>query len=266
MQLAHAGRKASCRRPWDGAGPLAKDEDPWETVSASAIPFHPNWHRPRALEDGEVEGVIEKFAEAARRAKRVGFDFIEIHEAHGYLINQFYSPISNQRTDRWGGSREHRLRFPREVARAIAKAVPGMMFGARISVTEWVDDGLTVEDGIELASALKHAGAAYICCSSGGNAHDQKIPSGPGYQVHLSEAVRKAVGIPTRAVGLITDPRQAEAIVAEGKADMAALGRALLADPRWPWRAAATLGEPIRSAPQYARAFTTMEHWVKDHA
>lgn len=262
IQLAHAGRKASCRLPWQGGGPLQKDEDPWETVSASALPFHPDWHVPRALDGREVEAVIGKFAEAAGRASRAGFDFIEIHAAHGYLINQFASPLSNRRTDRWGGSPENRLRFAREVTRAVAAAAPGLMVGARISVTEWADGGMTVADGIALAAALKEEGAAYICCSSGGNAHQQKLPSGPGYQVHLSEEVRKAVGIPTRAVGLITQPRQAEAVIAEDRADFVALGRALLADPRWPWRAAATLGEPIRSAPQYARAFGTMEHWV----
>ena len=262
-QLAHAGRKASCRRPWEGGGPLGAGQDPWQTVSASAIAYDAGWHVPHALDEDEIGQVIQHFADAARRADRAGFDFIELHAAHGYLIYQFLSPLSNQRTDRWGGSLENRMRFAVEIAKAVKRAAPGLMLGARLSVKDWVDGGFEVEDAIEVARALKAEGVAYICCSSGGNSPLQKLPSGPGYQVHLAEAVRRGADIPTRAVGLIVDPKHAEAIVAEGHADMVALARAFLADPRWGWRAAAALGEKIEAAPQLARAVSTMENWMK---
>jgi 2,4-dienoyl-CoA reductase-like NADH-dependent reductase (Old Yellow Enzyme family) len=262
-QLAHAGRKASNRKPWGGGGPLQPNEDPWQTVSASAIAYDTGWNVPRALNEEEIRQVIERFAEAARRAERAGFDFIELHAAHGYLIFQFLSPLSNQRTDRWGGSLENRMRLVVEIAKAVKKAVPKLMLGTRLSVKDWVDGGFDVEDAIEVAKALKAEGVAYLCCSSGGNSPLQKLPTGPGYQVHLAEAVRKGAGIPTRAVGLIDDPKQAEAVIAEGRADMVALARAFLADPRWGWRAAATFKEKIHPAPQLARSVTTMEHWMK---
>ena len=262
-QLAHAGRKASCQRPWEGGGPLGADQDPWQIVSASAIAYDKGWQVPHALGEDEIAQVIQHFADAAQRAERAGFDFIELHAAHGYLIYQFLSPLSNRRTDRWGGSLENRMRFAVEVARAVKQAAPGLMLGARLSVKEWVDGGFEVDDAIEVAKALKAEGVAYICCSSGGNSPLQKLPTGPGYQVHLAEAVRRGADIPTRAAGLIVDPRHAEAIVAEGQADMVALARAFLADPRWGWRAAATLGEKIHPAPQLARSVTTMEHWMK---
>jgi len=261
-QLAHAGRKASCQRPWEGGGPLKADQDPWQTVSASAIAYDEGWHTPRALDEDEILRLVGRFAEAARRAARAGFDFIELHAAHGYLIFQFLSPLSNRRTDRWGGSLENRMRFAVEVARAVKKAAPGLMLGARLSVKDWVDGGFDIDDAVETAKALKAEGVAYICASSGGNSPHQKLPSGPAYQVHLAEAVRKGAGIATRAVGLITEPALAEAIVAEGRADMVALGRPFLADPRWGWRAAAALGETIHAAPQLARAVGTMEHWM----
>ncbi len=262
VQLAHAGRKASCQRPWEGGGPLTPGQDPWQTVSASALPFADGWHTPHALTEDEIHAIIGHFVAAAHRAERAGFDFIELHSAHGYLLHQFISPLSNRRSDRWGGSFENRVRLSVEIARAVRQAVPRLMLGARISVTDWVDGGLSVEEGIEVARALADAGAAYICCSSGGNSPHQKIPTGPGYQVHLAEAVRKAVGIPVRAVGMITDPAQAEEIVAGGRADMVALARAILADPRWPWRAAAALGRELKTAPQLARADHLHRRWV----
>lgn len=262
VQLAHAGRKASCRRPWEGGGPLHADEDPWPIVSASAIPYAEGWQTPHALDEAEIEDIIARFVEAAQRAARVGFDFIELHGAHGYLLHQFVSPLSNHRADRWGGSPENRMRLPLEIARRIGQAVPGVMLGARISVTDWVEGGLSVEDGVAFAAALKTAGAAYICCSSGGNSPLQKVPTGPAYQAHLAEAVRNGAEIATRAVGMIDDPRQANAIVAEGRADMVALARALLADPRWPWRAAAALGHEFHPAPQLARAAHLPKQWV----
>jgi 2,4-dienoyl-CoA reductase-like NADH-dependent reductase (Old Yellow Enzyme family) len=263
VQLAHAGRKASCQRPWEGGGPLRSDQDAWETVSASAVPYDEGWHTPRALEEDEIRRLIDRFAESARRAARAGFDFIELHAAHGYLIFQFLSPLSNRRTDDWGGSLENRMRFALEIARAVRKAAPGLMLGARLSVKEWVDGGFEVDEAIEVAKVLKEAGVAYICASSGGNSPHQKLPSGPGYQVHLAQAIREGADIPTRAVGLITDPAQAEEIVAGGQADMVALARAFLADPRWGWRAAAQFGEAIHAAPQLQRSVTTMEHWMK---
>ncbi|HEY4193613.1 MAG TPA: NADH:flavin oxidoreductase/NADH oxidase [Mesorhizobium sp.] len=263
-QLGHAGRKASWQRPWEGGEPLKSGQDPWPVVSASAIPYNEEAQVPHALTDDEILETIELFAQAARRADRAGFDFIELHAAHGYLIFQFLSPLSNKRTDRWGGSIENRSRFAVEVAKAVKKAAPNLMLGARLSVKDWVDGGFDVEDAIEAAKALKAEGIAYICCSSGGNSPLQKMPSSPGYQIHLAEAVRKGADIPTRAVGLIDDPRQAEAVVAEGRADMVALGRGFLADPRWGWRAAAALGDTIHPAPQLARSVTTMQHWMKE--
>ncbi|MBL8578224.1 MAG: NADH:flavin oxidoreductase/NADH oxidase [Mesorhizobium sp.] len=263
VQLAHAGRKASCQRPWEGGGPLKPNQDPWQTVSASAIPFDDSWHTPHALTEAEIDALIGHFVSAAHRAARAGFDFVELHSAHGYLLHQFISPLSNKRTDKWGGSFENRVRLAVEIAKAIRGEVPSLMLGARISVTDWVDGGLPVEEGVKVAKALEDAGASYICCSSGGNSPLQKIPTGPGYQVHLAEAVGKAVGIPVRAVGIITDPAQAEAIVTEGKADMVALARAILADPRWPWRAAAALGREIKTAPQFLRSTDLHKRWVK---
>ena len=262
VQLAHAGRKASCQRPWEGGGPLQPHQDPWQTVSASDIPFADGWHTPRALAEDEIHALIGHFVKSAQRAERAGFDFIEIHSAHGYLLHQFISPLSNRRTDRWGGSLDNRVRLAVEILRAVTGAVPGMMVGARISVTDWVDGGLTVDEGVKVAHALEQAGAAYICCSSGGNSPLQQIPTGPGYQVHLAEAVKRAVKVPVRAVGMIDDARQAEEIIAGGRADMVALARAILSDPRWPWRAAATLGEEVRSAPQLARSTSLMKKWV----
>jgi len=262
VQLAHAGRKASCRRPWDGGGPLAAGEDPWPVVSASAVPYDDGWQVPEALDEAGIEAIVGSFAAAARRAERAGFDFVELHAAHGYLLQQFLSPLSNRRTDRWGGALENRMRLTVEVARRVREAVPALMLGARMSVTDWVEGGFTVEDAIDTAAALKAAGAAYICCSSGGNSPLQKVPLGPGYQVHLAAAVREGAGIVTRAVGMIDEPRQANAIVAGGRADMVALGRALLADPRWPWRAAAALGHEIGTAPQLLRSAHLPKKWA----
>ncbi|MET3659990.1 NADH:flavin oxidoreductase/NADH oxidase [Aquamicrobium ahrensii] len=262
VQIAHAGRKASCRRPWEGGGPLQQGEDPWPIISASAIAYDDGWQTPHALTDDEIHEVVDHFAKAANRAERAGFDFIELHGAHGYLIFQFLSPLSNRREDHWGGSLENRMRFALEVTRAVRKAAPTLMLGMRLSVKEWVDGGFDLDEAVKVANALEAEGVSYICCSSGGNSPLQKIPSGPLYQVHLAEAVRKGAGIPVRAVGLITEPKQAEDVIAEGRADMVALGRAFLADPRWGWRAAASLGAEIPAAPQLQRSVTTMRHWV----
>ena len=262
VQLAHAGRKASCRRPWEGGGPLQPGEDGWATVSASAIPYDEGWHTPAALDEAGIADIVAAFAAAARRADRAGLDFIEIHSAHGYLLSQFLSPRSNHRTDAYGGSLENRLRFPLMVARAVLDAVPGLAVGVRLSVTDWAEGGLTVEEGVAVARAYREAGLAYVCASSGGNVPWQKLPTGPGYQVHLAEAVRAGTGIATRAVGLIDDPLQADEIVRSGRADLVALGRAFLADPRWVWRAAAILGADITPPPQYARAAHLPGKWA----
>ncbi|WP_378949807.1 NADH:flavin oxidoreductase/NADH oxidase [Mesorhizobium sp. ANAO-SY3R2] len=261
-QLAHAGRKGSNRRPWEGSGPLGADEDAWPVVSASAFAYADGWQVPQALSEQGIEETIGHFVQAAKRAERAGFDFIELHSAHGYLLHQFLSPLSNQRTDKWGGSLENRMRFPIEVARQVARAVPKLMLGARMSLTDWVDGGFTLEEAIEVAKAYRDVGVSYICCSSGGNSPLQSLRTGPGYQVHLAEAVKKATGIPVRAVGMIDQPEQADAIIREGRADMVALGRALLADPRWPWRAAAKLGHEFHPAPQLARSAALMKQWA----
>ncbi len=255
IQLAHAGRKASTQRPWEGGGPLGKHEDPWETVAPYAIAHAPGWHTPRALEEAEIVAMVEKFAEAGRRAARAGFDFVELHFAHGYLGHEFLSPIANRRTDRWGGSLENRMRFPLAIAEAVRAALPAnILVGARLSVSDWSENGFNPDEAVIVARALKDAGVAYVCCSSGGVDHAARAPEAPSYLVPFAEKLRREAGIPTRAVGLIDDPLVAESIVAEGKADLVALGRAMLADPRWPWRAAVTLGATFHPIHQYARA------------
>lgn len=266
IQLAHAGRKASCQRPWEGGGPLKDGQDPWQTVSASAIPYDDGWHTPHALSESEIAEIVQHFADAAARSARAGFDFIEIHGAHGYLLFQFLSPLSNQRTDRYGGSLENRMRLIVEVTRAVKAAAPDLMIGARLSVTEWVEGGFAEDDAVEVAKALKAEGVSYICCSSGGNSPLQKVPTGPGYQVHLARIIREQAGIPVRAVGMIDEPQQAEAILENGDADMVALARPFLADPRWPWRAAAALGGKIEPAPQLARGAHLIRKWTEEAA
>ena len=264
VQLAHAGRKASCQRPWEGGGPLMAGQDPWETVSASAIPFDKGYHTPRALNEGEILELIEKFAISAQRAERAGFDFIELHGAHGYLLHQFLSPLSNERGDRWGGSLENRMRFLVEVARAVRKAVPSLMLGARLSVKDWVDGGFDEDECVTVVNTLRSEGVSYICCSSGGISPLQQIPAGPGYQVHLAEFIRKNTGIAVRAVGMIDSPTQAEEIISSGRADMVAVARAVLADSHWPLRTAAALGVDFRLANQYDRAAHLLKKWGRE--
>jgi 2,4-dienoyl-CoA reductase-like NADH-dependent reductase (Old Yellow Enzyme family) len=265
LQLGHAGRKASVHRPWDGGGPLGPTDDPWQVVAPSAIAFAPNWPTPAALDEAGIARIIERFAAAAQRADRAGFDFIEVHGAHGYLIHEFLSPISNNRTDQWGGSLENRMRLIVEITRAVRAAVPArIMVGARLSATEWTDGGFTLDEAVAVSRALKAAGAAYICASSGGNVAAAKIPVGPLYQVPFAETIRRDAGIATRAVGLIDSPFDAEAIIAEGRADLVALARPILADPRWPWRAAAALGQPFTPADQYARAAPQLMKWASE--
>ncbi len=267
IQLGHAGRKASSQRPWQGGGPLTAEEDAWQTVAPSPIPFAPGWHVPRALDENGIQRLVSTWANAAQRAVRAGFDFIEIHGAHGYLLHEFLSPLSNQRTDHWGGSLDNRMRFIVAVTKAVRAVVPSsVVVGVRLSASDWTEGGVTIDEAVVVARALKDVGAAYICASSGGGVHDARIPVAPGYQVPFAERIRNEAGIATRAVGLIDDPHMAEAIVAEGKADLVALARAMLADPRWPWRAAVALGAPLHVVPQYARSAPLVERWVKPAA
>jgi 2,4-dienoyl-CoA reductase-like NADH-dependent reductase (Old Yellow Enzyme family) len=255
IQLAHAGRKASCQMPWQGGKPLAEGENPWPTVAPSAIPFSEGGPPPEALDEAGMERVAAAFRQAAERSVRLGFDAIELHSAHGYLLHSFLSPLSNKRTDAYGGTLEKRLRFSLEVARAVRAVVPrDVALGARITGTDWADGGLTADDAVVHAAALKTAGFDYACVSGGGAVPQMKIALGPGYQVPMAARVRAEAGIVTRAVGLIVEPAQAEAVVASGKADLVAMARAFLDNPRWVWHAAERLGARVAYPPQYARA------------
>ncbi|NNG81915.1 tRNA-dihydrouridine synthase [Acinetobacter sp. ANC 5378] len=257
VQLAHAGRKASTDKPWNGRDQFKPEEaHGWQTVSASDLPFNPTDHPPHALTQDEIQKVIQDFADAAVRAVDAGFDLIEVHAAHGYLLHQFMSPLSNKRTDEYGGSFENRIRLTLEVFQAIKNAVPhDYPIGMRISATDWMDgqDSWNVESSVGLSKALEQLGAVYIHVSSGGLHAKQKIKIGANYQVPFAEAVKKVVHIPVIAVGMITEAQQAESILKSEQADAIALARAMLYEPRWPWHAAAALGANIEIAPQYLR-------------
>jgi 2,4-dienoyl-CoA reductase-like NADH-dependent reductase (Old Yellow Enzyme family) len=255
VQLAHAGRKASSQRPWEGGGPLKVGGDPWETIAPSPIAFGAGWHVPRVATLEDIARVREAFVNSAKRAVRIGFDVIELHYAHGYLAHSFLSPVSNHRVDKYGGSLENRMRFGREIAQAVRAVVPkSIALGARVTGSDWRDDGLKVDDAVAFAKALKADGLDFIDVSSGGITADTRNPTTPGYNVPIAERIKREVGIPTRVVGLIVSPAQAEAVVAEGKADMVAMARAILDDPRWGWHAARELGAEVPRVPQYARA------------
>lgn len=255
IQLAHAGRKASTAEPWNGGKPLPIGERGWQTVAPSALPFDQGWPTPKEMTKDDLKKVVSDFAAATKRAERAGFEVVEIHMAHGYLLNEFLSPLSNHRKDEYGGSRENRMRFPLEVARAVREAWPRRLpLFARISAFEWVDGGWSVEDSVALSKELKSTEIDLVDCSSGGNHPHAKIESKPGYQVPFAEAVRKDAGVMTGAVGLITDPKHAEEIVATGKADAVLLARELLRDPHWPLRAAHELGAKTEWPKQYLRA------------
>ncbi len=255
IQLAHAGRKASAQRPWEGGSPLGPKQDPWETIAPSAIPFGPGWHTPRAAAEEDIARVREAFVAAASSAVRIGFDAVELHFAHGYLAHSFMSPISNKRTDRYGGSFENRMRFPLELTREVRAVVPkGIPLGARITGSDWMDGGLTPADAVAASRMLKEAGLDYVDVSSGGISAETRNPTGQGYNVDIAASVRRETGIATRAVGLIAAPKQAEAVIAEGKADMVALARAMLDDPHWGWRAARVLGGEVKRPVQYLRS------------
>ncbi len=255
IQLAHAGRKGSAQLPWKGGGSLNAGEDPWETIAPSALPHGPGWQVPRAMTAEDIARVQEAFVASARRAVRIGFDAIELHLAHGYLAHSFLSPLSNRRTDQYGGSPENRLRFAREIAVELRSVVPrAIALGARITGSDWLDGGLTAADAVACARSLKEAGFDYVDVSSGGLTADARNPVEPGYNVAIARQVRRDAGIATRAVGLIVSPKHAEAIVVEGSADMVALARAFLDDPHWGWRAARLLGAEVERPPQYVRA------------
>jgi 2,4-dienoyl-CoA reductase-like NADH-dependent reductase (Old Yellow Enzyme family) len=255
MQLAHAGRKGSSHTPWDGGQQIPLAEGGWQTEAPSAVPQKQNELAPLALDARGLARIRDAFAAAAQRAERLGLDALELHCAHGYLLHQFLSPISNRRTDQYGGSLQNRLRYPLEVFDAVRAAFPnGKPVGVKVSSTDWVEDGWDIAQTVELAHELKKRGVDWIDASSGGVSPQQKIPLGPGYQVPFAQALKEASGVKTVAVGLITEAKQAEQIVASGKADMVALARGMLYDPRWGWHAAAELGGHVDAPPPYWRA------------
>jgi 2,4-dienoyl-CoA reductase-like NADH-dependent reductase (Old Yellow Enzyme family) len=258
LQLQHAGRKGSVTRAWERQRDIPKEQGGWTVHSPDTIPY-PGREPPVALDHGQIKRLLSSYAEAAWRADRLGIDLLEIHSAHGYLLHSFLSPLSNQRKDDYGGSREGRMRFVLEVFQSVRDAWPAHKpLGVRISASDWVEGGWSIEDSVVLAKRLKELGCDYITASSGGAVPEQKITVHPGYQVPFAERIRKEADIATMAVGLITQPQQAEEILSRGQADLIALGRAILFNPRWPWHAAAELGEEAAYPPQYERSHPSM--------
>ena len=254
VQLAHAGRKASSKRPWEGGGPMK--EGAWATVAPSAIPFDEDWHTPAALDEAGLRKVVDDFRRAAERALAAGFRLVELHAAHGYLLHQFLSPLSNRRQDAYGGSFENRARLLREVIAAVREVWPAELpLWVRISATDWHEGGWDIEDSVRLARELPALGVDLVDVSSGGLVPHVKIPLGPGYQVPFAARIRREAGIATAAVGLITEPEQAERIVAQGDADLVLIARESLRDPYFPRRAAEALGAKIDAPAQYRRAW-----------
>ncbi|MDM1247648.1 NADH:flavin oxidoreductase/NADH oxidase [Acinetobacter sp. R933-2] len=256
IQLAHAGRKASCDTPWgERNGQFTPDEkNGWQTIAPSAISFQPNGHPPISLSTIGIKKVISDFVAAAQRSVLAGFDLIELHAAHGYLLHQFLSPLSNQRTDEYGGSFENRIRLTLEIFKEIKKVVPkNYPIGVRISATDWVNGGWDLRSSIELSKILEQIGVAYIHVTSGGLHKDQKIDIHPEYQVPFANEIKKAINVPVIAVGLITHPEQAERILQAKQADAIGIARGILYDPRWSWHAAVKLNQTIAIAPQYFR-------------
>lgn len=252
VQLAHAGRKGSTQLPAAGGQPLKPEEGAYETIAPSALPYAPGWHTPRAMTKADIERIVNAFAESTKRVLRIGYDLVELHGGHGYLIHQFLSPLSNQRKDDYGGSLENRMRFPLQVFAAMRAAWPtDRPMGVRISATDWVDGGWNIEESVVFSRELKKLGCDYIDCSSGALDPRQQLPLAPGYQVPFAERIRKDAGIPTIAVGLITSPRQCEEIVSSGKADMVCLARGAMWNPRFAWHAAEELGADAPYAPKY---------------
>jgi 2,4-dienoyl-CoA reductase-like NADH-dependent reductase (Old Yellow Enzyme family) len=273
IQLAHAGRKGSTGRPWENRAAIAADDGGWEPVGPTSEPFTPTYPVPRALDAAGLAAVVAGFRDAAARAFHAGFEVVEIHAAHGYLLHQFLSPLSNTRTDAYGGGFDNRIRLCLEVVDAVRAVWPDRLpLLVRLSTTDWVEAGWSVEDSIALSRQLREHGVDLVDCSSGGNAAHPTIPVGPGYQVPAAARIRREAGIATGAVGLITTPQQANEIVADGHADCVLLARAILRDPYWPLRAAEALGHPmdwpaqyLRSAPADAQPRTTSVDQVGDN-
>jgi 2,4-dienoyl-CoA reductase-like NADH-dependent reductase (Old Yellow Enzyme family) len=255
IQLAHAGRKASTQVPWHGGQAISLENGGWQTVAPSALSFAADGTQPVALDEAGMLQIRNDYASAAQRAHSLGIDAIELHAAHGYLLHQFLSPLSNVRNDRYGGSLENRMRFPLEVFDTVCAAVPsGKPVGVRISATDWLTGGWDIEQSVVFAKELQRRDCAFIDVSSGGLSPLQQIPLEPGYQVPFAETIRRETGLTTIAVGLITEPEQAETIISSGQADMVALARGMLYDPRWPWHAAAKLGAQVTVPNQYLRS------------
>jgi len=257
VQIAHAGRKACTGRPWEGGNPIARDDGRfWQAVAPSALSFGEGYQTPQALEVEDILGIQNSFRAAALRALEAGFEWLEIHAAHGYLLHNFYSPLSNKRSDEYGGNFENRTRMMMETARRVRAVWPERLpLTLRISGTEWVEDGWTLEETVEAARRLKEEGIDLVDCSSAGNLPSAPVPVGAGYQLPISEAVRRGAGVLTAAVGLITDPMQADEIIRNGRADLVLLGRASLRDPQWALHAARALNQPAPVPGQYLRAF-----------
>lgn len=255
LQLAHAGRKASCQAPWLGGAQIPQGQGGWQTVAPSPAAFLPDDELPVALTATDIGQIRDAFAAAARRANALGIDVIEVHMAHGYLLHQFLSPLANRRADDYGGDFVNRVRFPLEVFDAVRAAVPSHKpVGVRISATDWAEGGWDLDQSVTFAQLLKQRGCAFIDVSSGGLSSQQRIPITPGYQVPFAERIKAETGMPTIAVGMITEPQHAEDIVANGAADLVALARGILYDPRWPWHAAAALQAHVDGPLQYWRA------------
>ena len=255
VQIGHAGRKASVQVPWLGGKALSAAESPWQTVAPSALAFGEGWHTPRELSAADIAGLAQAFAATARRALRLGLDVVEMHSAHGYLLHQFLSPLSNTRRDGYGGSLENRMRAPLDMAQALRESWPKeRALGARITASDWIEGGFEVAEAVAYARELARIGFDYVCVSSGGLVPQARIKVAPGYQVPFAEKVKKGAPIAVRAVGMIAEPEQAEEVVASGKADMVALARGFLDNPRWVWHAADRFGVKIDYPPQYARS------------
>jgi 2,4-dienoyl-CoA reductase-like NADH-dependent reductase (Old Yellow Enzyme family) len=255
IQLAHAGRKASTAKPWEGDRQVAPANGGWETVAPSHIPFRADDSTPQELTKKRIDAIIDSFVEAAKRAAQIGFDLVEIHSAQGYLLHECLSPSSNRRDDEFGGTLKNRMQMTLRVFHAVRDALPReKTIGVRISATDWVEGGWKIEDSIALSRELEQSGCDYIHVSSGGLSGDQKITLCPGYQVPLARQIKENVNMPVIAVGLITEPQHAESIIATGEADLVAIGRGMLFDPRWPWHAAVELGAQVTAPNQYLRS------------
>ena len=254
IQLAHSGRKGSVHRPNDGSKPLTAEEGAWTTLAPSALPFGPGWHTPVAITRAGLAEVKQQFVESAKRAVRIGFELGELHIGHGYLLHQFLSPLANQREDEYGGSSANRMRYPLEVFEAVRAVWPAELpLGVRVSATDWVDGGWTPEETVVFAHGLKKLGCDFLDVTSGQVDPRQKIPFAPGYNVPFAEKVKRETGMPVMAVGMISNGRQAEEIISAGKADMVAIARAVMDNPRWAWQAARELSAETAYAGQYQR-------------